>query len=181
VPFGLDLEWETDGAAYAYPPGTTRYEVPCRVHGEVLVGDERIAVDAIGERDHSWGERDWWVLGWTWSAGWLDDGTRFHGTTVRLGDDVVPYHPGFVLPPGGPLAGVDHTAATHVLGEHGFPTSATTSYDDLSLEVEPVAFAPVLLEDGAGRVSRFPRALCRFRDPATGRTGAGWAEWNQPQ
>jgi hypothetical protein len=181
VPFGLDLEWETDGVAYAYPPGTSRYEVPCRVHGEVLVGDERIAVDAIGERDHSWGERDWWVLGWTWSAGWLDDGTRFHGTTVRLGDDVVPYHPGFVQPPGGALAGVDHTAATHVLGEHGFPTSATTSYDDLSLDVEPVAFAPVLLEDGAGRVSRFPRALCRFRDPATGRTGAGWAEWNQPQ
>jgi hypothetical protein len=181
VPFGLDLEWETDGVAYAYPPGTTRYEVPCRVHGEVLVGDERIAVDAIGERDHSWGERDWWVLGWTWSAGWLDDGTRFHGTTVRLGDDVVPYHPGFVQPPGGSLAGVDHTTATHVLGEHGFPTSATTSYDDLSLDVEPVAFAPVLLEDGAGRVSRFPRALCRFRDPATGRTGAGWAEWNQPQ
>jgi hypothetical protein len=181
VPFGLDLEWETDGVAYAYPPGTSRYEVPCRVHGEVLVGDERIAVDAIGERDHSWGERDWWVLGWTWSAGWLDDGTRFHGTAVRLADDVVPYHPGFVQPPGGSLAGVDHTAATHVLGEHGFPTSATTSYDDLSLEVEPVAFAPVLLEDGAGRVSRFPRALCRFRDPATGRTGAGWAEWNQPQ
>ncbi len=181
VPFGLDLEWETDGAAYAYPPGTTRYEVPCRVHGEVLVGDERIAVDAIGERDHSWGERDWWVLGWTWSAGWLDDGTRFHGTTVRLGDDVVPYHPGFVQPPGGPLAGVDHTAATQALGQHGFPTSATTSYGDLSLVVEPVAFAPVLLEDGAGRVSRFPRALCRYRDPATGRTGAGWAEWNQPQ
>jgi hypothetical protein len=93
----------------------------------------------------------------------------------------VPYHPGFVQPPGGPLAGVDHTAATHVLGEHGFPTSATTSYDDLSLEVEPVAFAPVLLEDGAGRVSRFPRALCRFGDSATGRTGAGWVEWNQPQ
>ena len=105
VAFGLDLEWETDGAAYVYPPGTTRYEVPCRVHGEVLVGDERIELDAIGERDHSWGTRDWWTLGWTWSAGWLDDGTRFHGTTVRLGDDVVPYHPGFVQPPGGTAGG----------------------------------------------------------------------------
>jgi len=54
-------------------------------------------------------------------------------------------------------------------------------YDGLSLDVEPVAFAPVLLEDGAGRVSRFPRALCRFRDAASRRTGAGWVEWNQPQ
>jgi len=181
VPFGLDLEWETDGSAYVYPPGTTRYEVPCRVHGEVLVGDERIELDAIGERDHSWGTRDWWSLGWTWSAGWLDDGTRFHGTTVRLGDDVVPYHPGFVQPAGGPLGGVGHTSTTSVAGDHGFPTSATVGYDDLGLDVEPVAFAPVLLEDGAGRVSRFPRALCRFRDPATGRAGAGWVEWNQPQ
>jgi hypothetical protein len=181
VPFGLDLEWETDGTAYLYPAGTTRYEVPCRVHGEVLVGDERIELDAVGERDHSWGTRDWWTLGWTWSAGWLDDGTRFHGTTVRLGDDVVPYHPGFVQPPGGPLVGVELTTSSWVPGDQGFPTSATVGYDNLRLDVDPVAFAPVLLEDGTGRVSRFPRALCRFRDPATGRKGAGWAEWNQPQ
>ena len=44
-----------------------------------------------------------------------------------------------------------------------------------------MAFAPVLLDDGAGRLARFPRALCRFTEPATGRTGAGWTEWNQPQ
>jgi hypothetical protein len=76
---------------------------------------------------------------------------------------------------------VVHTGAEHRLGEYGLPTSATVSYGDLCLEAEPVAFAPVLLEDGAGRVSRFPRALCRFRDLATGRTGVGWVEWNQPQ
>jgi hypothetical protein len=181
VPLGLDLEWETDRATYLYPPGTTRYEVPCRVHGDVLLGDERIELDAIGERDHSWGVRDWWTVGWTWSAGWLDDGTRFHGTTVRRGDDVLPYHPGFLQPPAGPLAGVEHTGSTQVLGAHGFPVSATTTYGALTLDVDPVAFAPVLLEDGSGRVSRFPRALCRFRDRASGRTGVGWAEWNQPQ
>jgi len=43
-----------------------------------------------------------------------------------------------------------------------------------------VAFAPVLLADGTGRISRFPRALCRFTDPAGGRSGVGWTEWNQP-
>ena len=181
VPFGLDLEWDTDGSAYAYPPGTTRYEVPCRVHGDVLVGDDRIELDAIGQRDHSWGVRDWWSLGWTWTAGWLDDGTRFHGTAVRLGDDPVPYHPGYVQSPDGVLACVDHTGSQPVLGAHGFPTSDTLEVGDLRLGVTPVAFAPVLLDDGAGRVSRFPRALCRFHDPATGRRGAGWTEWNQPQ
>ena len=111
VPLGLDLEWSTDGSAYAYPPGTTRYEVPCRVHGEVLVGDERIEFDGLGQRDHSWGVRDWWTVAWTWTAGWLEDGTRYHGTHVRLGDDTVPYHPGYVQPAGGPLTGVDHTAS----------------------------------------------------------------------
>jgi len=48
LPFGLDLEWDTDGVGYGYPPGATRYEVPCRVHGEVLVGDERIELVATG-------------------------------------------------------------------------------------------------------------------------------------
>ena len=48
------------------------------------------------------------------------------------------------------------------------------------LDVEPVAFAPVLVAPD-GRVSRFPQALCRFADPATGRRGVGWTEWNQPQ
>lgn len=181
VPFGLDLEWDTDGAAYAYPPGTTRYEVPCRVHGEVLVGDESIALDAIGQRDHSWGVRDWWTLGWTWTAGWLDDGTRFHGTAVRLGDDPLPYHPGYVQAPGGPLTAVAHTGSRPTLGAHGMPASDTVEVGDLRLAVEPVAFAPVLLGDGEGRTSRFPRALCRFADPATGRRGVGWTEWNQPQ
>lgn len=181
VPFGLDLEWDTDGSPYLYPPGTTRYEVPCRVHGEVLVGEERIELDAIGQRDHSWGTRDWWALGWTWTAGWLDDGTRFHGTAVRLGDDPVPYHPGYVQSPDGVLVGVEHTASSPVVGAHGMPRSDTVVIGDLRLEVSPVAFAPVLLDDGAGRTSRFPRALCRFLDPATGRRGAGWTEWNQPQ
>jgi hypothetical protein len=183
VPFGLDLEWDTDGLPYAYPPGTTRYEVPCRVHGEVLVGDEVIALDAIGQRDHSWGVRDWWVLGWTWTAGRLEDGTRFHATAARLGDEPVPYHPGYVQPPG--AEAVEHTAVEHtgsrpVLGAHGFPTADVVEIGDLGLEVEPLSFAPVPLDDGAGRVSHLARALCRFHDPATGRHGVGWTEWNQP-
>jgi hypothetical protein len=184
VPFGLDLEWDTDGVGYAYPPGATRYEVPCRVHGEVLVGDERIELDAIGQRDHSWGARDWWTLGWTWTSGALDDGTRFHGVALRLGDEPVPYHPGYVQPQGGPLAGVDDTASQAELGAEGLPTVASFTVGDLTLTVEPVAFAPILLTDrlsAAPRVSRFPRALCRFHDPATGRRGTGWTEWNQPQ
>ena len=181
VPFGLDLEWETDGAAYAYPPGTTRYEVPCRVHGEVLVGDERIELDGFGERDHSWGVRDWWTFGWSWTAGWLDDGTRFHGTAVRLGDDVVV--PPRLRPAARRAAG-GRRAHRGDLGarRHGLPDVGHRRLRrPAASRSSRWRSRPVLLDDGAGRVSRFPRALCRFRDAATGRTGAGWVEWNQPQ
>ena len=57
---------------------------PCNVHGEILVGDETIDFDGIGQRDHSWGVRDWWSLGWVWTAGGLEDGTRFHTARIRV-------------------------------------------------------------------------------------------------
>ena len=181
VAFGLDLEWETDGGVYAYP-GVTRYEVPCHVHGEVLVGDERLDIDAIGQRDHSWGTRDWWTPSWMWTAGWLDDGTRFHGTAVWLGEQQVPYHPGYVTAGGtSPDPGLLSTTGSEAdLGAHGLPRRATVTLGELELAVAPVAFSPVRLSAGGGRESRFPRALSRFR-AADGRDGVGWIEWNQPQ
>ena len=178
VPFGLDLEWETDGGTYAYP-GVTRYEVPCRVHGEILVGHEQIDFDGWGQRDHSWGARDWWTVGWSWTAGRLDDGTRFHATHVTYGDDPV-YATGYVQPPGGLLVPVTAVERSQVLGEHGFPTEGRVQLDDLTLDIEPLHFSPVLLRSAEGRTSRFPRALCRFTDAAGGRSGVGWTEWNQP-
>jgi len=178
VPLGFDLEWETDGGTYAYP-GVTRYEVPCLVHGEILVGDESIAFDGWGQRDHSWGVRDWWTLGWCWWSGRLDDGTRFHGTHVALGDEPV-YATGYVQPSGRELEPVSSVSRSEVVGDHGFPSSAKVGLDELRLDVEPVAFAPVLLTAPDGRRSRFPRALCRFRESGGGRGGVGWAEWNQP-
>jgi hypothetical protein len=179
VPFGLDLEWETDGGAYAYP-GVTRYEVPCRVHGEILVADERIDFDGWGQRDHSWGVRDWWTLNWLWSAGRLDDGTRFHASHIRLGDDPV-YATGYVQAPGGPMAPFESVDRHQLLGDEGFPLSASLTADALGLAIEPVAFSPVHLVAPDGRISRFPRALCRFTDRPSGRAGVGWCEWNQPQ
>ncbi len=180
TPFGLDLEWETDGGTYAYP-FTTRYEIPCRVHGEVLVGDEEIAFDGWGQRDHSWGVRDWWTVDWSWTAGRLDDGTRFHGTHVTLGGERVA-DTGYVQPPGGPLAGVGAVDRDQALGADGLPERGEVRFDDLALAIEPVAFSPVNLVATDGRTSRFPRALCRFTEQGgNGRRGVGWTEWNQVQ
>lgn len=184
VPFGFDLEWETVGGVYPYP-GVDRYEVPCRVTGEVLVGQERIQVDGSGQRDHSWGVRDWWSVGWCWTSSALDDGTRTHATHVTLGDDLL-YGTGYLQAPGGVPVGVERVDRGQELGAEGFPTSGWVVFGDgqgaldVTLDIAPVAFAPVLLTGPEGQASRFPRALCRYtaRD---GRTGVGWTEWNQPQ
>lgn len=178
VPFGLDLEWETDGGTYAYP-GVSRYEVPSRVHGEVLLGHETIHLDGWGQRDHSWGARDWWSIAWSWTAGRLDDGTRFHGTGVELGGEPV-YGTGYVQAPGVAMVGTDVARHAETLGDHGLPSAATWTVGDLDLAVAPVAFSPVRLDAPDGRVTRFPRAWTAFT-AADGRTGHGWTEWNQPQ
>jgi hypothetical protein len=177
VPLAVDLEWDTDGDPYHYV-FTTRYEIPCRVHGEILVGDDVIAFDGHGQRDHSWGVRDWWQFGWCWSSGRLDDGLRFHGSDIRIPNQDIGF--GYVQPTDGPLAGTNAVAATENLGPGGIPTAGRITIGELALDIEPVAVAPVLLvsSDGA-RTSRFPRAMCRFR-AADGRTGFGWTEWNQP-
>lgn len=184
VPFGLDLEWETVGGAYPYP-GVDRYEVPCRVTGEVLVGQERIEIDGPGQRDHSWGLRDWWSYGWSWSSAALDDGTRTHATHVTL-DDQTLYDTAYVQAPGGRPEGTNVRSRTEVLGAGGLPTEGHLALgpaegDDLvGMAIEPVAFAPVHLVAPDGRRSRFPRALCRYTT-GDGRRGVGWTEWNQPQ
>jgi hypothetical protein len=53
VPLGYDLEWETD--APARDIGPEAYAFPCRVHGDVLVGSERLQIDGWGWREHRWG------------------------------------------------------------------------------------------------------------------------------
>ena len=37
-----------------------------------------------GQRDHSWGVRDWWAFGWCWSSVRLQDGTRVHLADIRM-------------------------------------------------------------------------------------------------
>jgi hypothetical protein len=50
----------------------------------------------------------------------------------------------------------------------------------LELELEPLAFGPLRLVAPDGRVSHFPRAMCRVRT-RDGRGGVGWVEWNLTQ
>jgi hypothetical protein len=175
---GLDLSWTTDGVPYHYDL-TTRYEVPCLVDGQITVGDASASVVGHGQRDHSWGVRDWWAFGWCWAAARLDDGTRVHVADIRI-----PGHPvafGYLQPPGGGVVPVEGLSVSEELGPEGMPTAARIALDPpgLELEVRPVAFGPLVLTAPDGRTSHFPRAAARFVAD-DGRSGTGWIEWNQP-
>ena len=186
VPFGFDLEWETDGEVFPFPVGLTRYEVPCRVHGEIQVGSDTIAFDGYGQRDHSWGLRDWWGLGWCWTAFRLDGSAeRFHAVTTKPeGLFAMGYHQA----PGAPTEVVTHFSTREELDGEGIPTGAIAyelrAQDEGAptrrLTVEPIAWSPVLLVAPDGREARFPRAMARFRDLDTGDAGLGWLEFGQP-
>jgi hypothetical protein len=184
VDAALDLTWATDGVPYHYDL-TTRYEIPCLVTGTVTIGGEILSVDGHGQRDHSWGVRDWWAFGWCWNSMRLDDGTRVHLADIRMLPDV-PVFFGYVQTPPTEVHPATALTVTEELGEHGFPISgrieiAAAPAHDLGLDVTPVAFGPVLLRnDEDGRTSRFPRAMVRCRTD-DGRTGTGWIEWNQPE
>jgi hypothetical protein len=177
----LDLIWTTDGVPYHYVL-TTRYEIPCLVTGTVTVDGETFTIDGQGQRDHSWGVRDWWAFGWCWCSLRLDDGTRVHLADIRIPG--MPTFFGYIQTPG-VVNPVTALSVTEDVGEHGFPSAARIEIaaapaHDLVIDVSPVAFGPVLLRNDDGRTSRFPRAMVRCRT-ADGRTGSGWIEWNQPE
>jgi hypothetical protein len=177
VEISLDLTWQTDGIPFQWRQAT-RYEIPCRVTGSVSVGGEEVSFAGPGQRDHSWGARDWWATDWMWCALHMDDGTRVHAVGV-------PQMPGVgvgYVQRAGEIAEITSVTATQDLAENGLVTAAriVSGPDRLALDVEPVAFGALRLQSPDDRVSLFPRAMCRIREQ-DGRGGVGWVEWNRVQ
>ncbi|ULE32246.1 ecdysteroid 22-kinase family protein [Mycobacterium sp. IDR2000157661] len=181
VDMTMDLEWTTVGAPYQYRI-TPRYEIPCTVTGTVTVEDLRFTVTAVpGQRDHSWGVRDWWSMEWVWSALHLDDGTHLHGVDIRI-----PGAPamgiGYIQRADAPLVELQTVTARETFADNGLPlqTTLTLAPGDVTATVDVRGHAPVLLRSSDGRVSHFPRAWVTVAT-ADGRSGVGWVEWNRNQ
>ncbi len=176
VEVGFDLVWETLGEPYAYRVAT-RYEIPCRVSGTITIGGEQLTLGGVGQRDHSWGPRDWWSAEWMWSAGHLEDGTRLHGVEFRI-PGAPPLGVGYLQRPGEELLELDTVSARERVGEDGLITAAEIHYGALAVDVQPIAFGPLRLQAPDGRLSMFPRAMCRITTD-DGRAGVAWVEWNR--
>jgi len=178
VSISLDLTWEGVAAPFVYA-ATTRFEQSARVHGEVTIGDERITVECPGQRDHSWGVRDWWSFPWVWCSGRLDDGTWWHCARSALAK-VELFQTGYVITPDMTLTPVETVGLDYELDGAQLPTSAALAVGDLELRLTPELHAPVHLVSAEGKRSRFPRAMCSVSTP-DGRTGHGWLEFNLPE
>ena len=150
--------------------------------GEIRLGDEVLELaGAPGQRDHSWGVRDWWAMDWMWSAAHLDDGTRLHAVQLRL-PNAPPLGVGYVQAANHALIELERVGASERVAADGLISNAQMTLDPpgLQLDIEPLAFGPLRLLSPDGRVSHFPRAMCRVRC-RDGRSGVGWVEWNLNQ
>lgn len=169
----LDLTWTTNALPYRWRH-STRYEIPCRVTGTVGIDGDIRSVDGPGQRDHSWGPRDWWQVDWCWAAFHLEDGSRWHTVAVpAVAEMMVGYQQN-----GGILTDLATVSATTEYTANGLfgPTVIETTPGG-RLTATPIAFGPIRMDGEHGAVSFFPRALCDVVCE-NGRRGIGWIEWN---
>src|SRR5262249_50599000 len=138
----LDLVWETDGTPYQWRIAT-RYEIPCRVSGTIRVGDETIEFSGPGQRDHSWGSRDWWANDWMWNALHLEDGTHTHTVTVpEMAGMAIGY-----AQRDGEIDELETGVSTETVADNGLITTAsiTSGPPDLTTGIEPLGFGALRL------------------------------------
>ncbi|MCV7433802.1 DUF7064 domain-containing protein [Mycolicibacterium bacteremicum] len=179
VDIALDLEFTSVTTPYLYRV-TPRYEIACAVSGSVSADGRRHQLTGVaGQRDHSWGVRDWWSMDWVWSALHLDDGTHLHGVDLRI-PGMGPLGIGYVQREGEDLVELSGITAAETFGDDDLPVATTLSLSPVGIEAvaDVAGHAPVLLTAADGRTAQFPRAWATVRT-ADGRTGVGWLEWNR--
>lgn len=179
VEVAMELQWITDGTPYQYRI-TTRYEIPCTVSGSVAVDGTCYRFDAVpGQRDHSWGVRDWWTMNWLWSALHLEDGTHLHAVDIRI-PGAPPIAIGYLQDRGGTVTELQTIDAREAFAGNGLPQGATLTLQPggVTATVDVCGHAPLRLVAADGRVSDFPRVWATL-STADGRRGVGWLEWNR--
>lgn len=179
VDVSLDLAWSTAGTPYQYRL-TPRYEIPCTVTGSLSVDGRRMTVDAVpGQRDHSWGVRDWWGMDWVWNALHLDDGTHLHGVDIRL-PGAPPIGVGYIQRRGTALTELQAVTARASFADNGLPVDTAITFNPgaVGAVADIQGHAPLRLEAPDGRVAWFARAWATV-STTDGRDGVGWIEWNR--
>lgn len=179
VELAMDLTWTSVGIPYAYRI-TSRYEIPCTITGTVTIAGRTYELEAVpGQRDHSYGVRDWWSMDWVWSALHLEDGTHLHGVDLRI-PGMGPISVGYEQRSGEPVTETTAVTAEATFDEDHLPVTTSIAYEPGPIEttVDIRGHAPVRLIGPDGQISLFPRAWVAV-ETADGRSGVGWVEWNR--
>ncbi len=166
VPLGFDLEWESQRLMGA--TGPARYDVACKAHGEILLGDETIDFDGFGHRYHHWGAASPWATGWASAALRMDSGQALFELSP------IPRSEGALHVDDHAPSGLSRTLALDGLVEVAQLATPTGA-----LDLTPVAWAPLTAETPGG-VAHLDHALVRCSD-GSGNAGVGWVAVNQPQ
>jgi hypothetical protein len=177
VSLSASLDWHGRGPVFEYGV-TTRYEQTSRIRGRLSVDGQDWDVDAVGQRDHSFGVRDW-THPHLWSSGTLDDGWAYHLVYLPEPDFTI----GYLLSPDDDLHPVTHASITPGIDGDSLAATTTmrmeTATEQLELTASPTGHAPVALASSDGRGSRFPRSPLSIAT-GDGRGGWGWIEYNLP-
>jgi hypothetical protein len=146
LPLEVELDVETVGAAHSLGQqhieghsaegySVSRFEQPIRVRGRSAIAGAARAIDARGERDHSWGPR-WWNIEWNFCVAHAD-AYRFQAAHVRI-----------------PGASEIDTGYLHVGAHTGSLTALTLDlvFDDAAV-TRPVSGRFAFAAEGGARLS----------------------------
>lgn len=171
----IDLVWDTEGQPYKQ---ATRYEIPCVVEGTIKICAETYPVKGFhGERNHSWGVRNWWVADWVWSGLHFDDGT--HVFTIALTSSGG--GSGFIQKDG-KLTEVTNVMCDYGFRDNGLPKNRLVlriEPGDLTIECETIGEAGLRFLDPEGREAHLPRVMCSAVRKNDGVKGVGWLDFNR--
>ena len=82
-----DPFYYSDGETFPLSDDADRYEVATRVEGNAAVERKERDFSGVGERDHSWGRREWTGdAEWLWISGGFEDGTAFNHLSFWLAE-----------------------------------------------------------------------------------------------
>lgn len=148
------------------------------VTGSVTLGDRTVEVDGVGERDHSWGIRDWRAPErWQWTSAVFDEDTALNFWQVETSDEsaVEGY-----LHLDGESANVEDVAVETAFSEDGVTpdTFDLTVTDARGRELDVGADAGTVVpinfeyEDEVTTIRRTPTEYS-----AEGTDGYGWTEY----
>jgi hypothetical protein len=185
-----DPFYYSDGATWPQEDPHDRYEVASRVEGAAVLDGEHREFAGHGERDHSWGPRQWAGRAeWLWISGGFEDGTAYNHNTVWLHE-----HPDESFINGfwydGEEARAFTDATVHAAPEFGQETARDWSEGEeptfeiefewdgggTTVTVEPFQTTPLWFANQEGtQRALFNRSSSR-QEKADGTVGAGWLE-----